>query len=118
MGLSRTRARLRLLWGKLRRFYLGVFRPGYVRRSLARRHGECARCGACCALGYRCLTLRDNGSGTECRIHKLRPINCRLFPIDERDLADRDLINPDLSCGFFFDGAPTGKPASPPRKPA
>jgi len=110
MGLTMPRLRLsqrlHLLWGKVRRFYLGVFRRRYVRESLARRRGECVRCGACCALGYRCLSLRDNGQGTECVMHKLRPMNCRLFPIDERDLADRDLIRPDVPCGFHFDGRP------------
>ena len=27
---------------------------------------------------------------------------CRLFPIDERDLRDRDIIAPDTPCGFSF----------------
>ncbi len=39
---------------------------------------------------------------TECRFHNLRPPNCRLFPIDERDLADRDMILPEQPCGFSF----------------
>ena len=112
MGLRMRRPtlpqRVRLLWGKARRLYLGVFRRRYVRASLARRRGECARCGACCALGYRCPSLRSNGRDTECAVHKLRPLNCRLFPIDERDLADRDLLCPDAPCGFRFDGSPDG----------
>jgi hypothetical protein len=29
-------------------------------------------------------------------------MNCRVFPIDERDLADRDLVLPDRECGFSF----------------
>ncbi|MBM4038989.1 MAG: hypothetical protein FJ290_10805 [Planctomycetes bacterium] len=98
------RVRARLMWGKARRFGLGLFRRGYVRRSAARREGECRRCGACCKLGYRCQFLRDVGDLTECRFHRLRPHNCRLFPIDERDLADRDAVAPDVPCGYRFNG--------------
>jgi len=97
------RVRLRLLWGKVRRLGLAVFRPGYVRRSIARRRGECRRCGACCQLGYRCQFLVGAGDVAECRFHKLRPANCRLFPIDERDLADRALVAPDTECGYCFE---------------
>ncbi|MFW6108759.1 MAG: hypothetical protein ACOC8D_02985 [bacterium] len=108
MGLNTPpltlRQHLQLLRGKVRRFYLGVFRRRYVRQNHARRHGECARCGACCIMGFHCLTLRRNGHGTECAIHNHRPMNCRLFPIDERDLADRDLILPHVPCGYHFDG--------------
>ena len=75
----------RLLWGKVRRFWLAHFRPGYVRRQASRRRGRCARCGGCCSLGLRCPWL----SGTNhCTIYERRPIQCRLFPIDERDLRD------------------------------
>jgi len=120
MGLSVPRLslckRVTLLWGKVRRLWLGVFRRGYVRRSAARRRGECRRCGACCVLGYRCLALRDGEQGTECRYHSYRPMNCRLFPIDERDLADRDLILPDTPCGYRFDAEPPA-PDDAPRAP-
>ena len=120
MGLTLPRLtfsqRSKLLWGKVRRFYLALFRRRYVRDNLARRHGECRRCGACCALGYRCAALRESGDITECRFHKYRPSNCRLFPIDERDLADRDLILPDTPCGFHFgqqDGQEDGQEDGP-----
>ena len=96
------RLRMKLFYGKLRRLGLGVFGRGYVRRSIERRVGECRRCGACCKLAYRCHLLRDTGGITECRLHKWRPANCRLFPIDERDLADRDLVAPDEPCGYSF----------------
>jgi hypothetical protein len=29
-------------------------------------------------------------------------MNCRVFPIDERDLADRDLVLPERACGYSF----------------
>lgn len=98
--------RLRLLWGKVRRLGLGLLRPGYVRRKAQLRRGACRRCGACCLLGHKCHFLRNSAAVTECRIHGGRPPNCRLFPIDERDLADRDLVAPGQPCGYSFDGGP------------
>lgn len=98
------RVRLKLLWGKARRLGLGLFRRRYVRAKARQRRGECLRCGACCALGHRCPFLRNTGAITECRIHGCRPSNCRLFPIDERDLADRDAVAPERPCGFSFNG--------------
>jgi hypothetical protein len=37
-----------------------------------------------------------------CMIHERRPPNCRIFPVDRRDLSDRDQIAPDRPCGFSF----------------
>jgi hypothetical protein len=89
-------------WGKMRRFYLAHFRPGYVRESLARRVGHCHRTGACCHLLYTCPLLDRVSDPVRCRIHEVKPRVCRLLPIDERDLRDRDLISPDAPCGFSF----------------
>jgi hypothetical protein len=94
--------RLTLGWGKLRRFYLATFRREYVRRSLARRVGNCNRTGACCRLMYTCPLLDVKSSPVRCTIHEHKPSNCSLFPIDERDLRDRDIIAPDSPCGFSF----------------
>ncbi len=97
--------RAKLLWGRPRRLFLNIFRPGTVRASLARRRGECRRCGACCQMGAWCRHLKygvDNLS--ECaRYQKWRSSNCRNFPMDERDLAERDLVAPDTRCGYTFD---------------
>jgi len=102
--------RLKLLWGRPRRLYLNLFRRGYVRASLARRRGECRRCGACCQMGVRCLRLRYNGDLSECFGYKgYRSPNCRQFPIDERDLAERDLVSPDTPCGFHFVDEPSAE---------
>jgi hypothetical protein len=110
----RPAARLRLWWGKARRLYLGVFRPRYVRTMAARRVGTCLRCGACCQLGLSCWLLKNDPPLTECLRHTLRPLNCRVFPIDERDLRDRDLIAPHTPCGFSFNGrVPAASPPSP-----
>lgn len=97
--------RLRLLLGRPRRLFINLFRPGYVRASLARRRGECRRCGACCQMGAYCRHLKYGADGlAECaRYQKWRTANCRNFPIDARDLAERDLVAPDTPCGFYFD---------------
>ena len=88
--------------GKLRRFYLVHLRPEYVRRSLARRVGHCNRTGACCRLMFTCPLLDERTVPVLCSIHESKPAVCRIFPIDERDLWDRDLVMPGKSCGFSF----------------
>ncbi len=96
------RERMTLGWGKLRRLYLAHFRPGYVRESLARRVGQCDRTGACCHLMFTCPLLDQKPQPVRCTIHEIKPRVCRLFPIDERDLRDRDIVSPDTRCGFSF----------------
>ena len=97
-----TRKRLILGWGKLRRLYLVYLRPGYVRRSLARRVGQCDRTGACCRLMFTCPLLDERTVPVLCSIHESKPAVCKIFPIDERDLHDRDLVMPGRRCGFSF----------------
>ena len=95
--------RLKLLWGRPRRLYLNLLRPGYVRASLARRRGECLCCGACCRMGLLCRHLRYTDGKAECiRYDKYRTSNCRNFPTDERDIAERDVVAPDTPCGYYF----------------
>lgn len=94
--------RLLLGWGKLRRFRLHLLRRAYVEQSIARRTGECKRCGACCKLMFACPHLDAGANPLSCKIHETRANNCRFFPIDERDLRDRDIVNPAQKCGFSF----------------
>jgi Fe-S-cluster containining protein len=47
------------------------------------------------------MFMPDGTAG--CRYHQLRPMNCRVFPIDERDLADRNAVMPGQPCGFYFE---------------
>ena len=98
------RLRLKLLRGVHRRLHLNWFRPDYIRASLLHRIGECQRCGACCQLGWRCHYLQKDAKGIpSCRIHTgRRPPNCHAFPIDQRDIADRNLISPTVPCGFSW----------------
>lgn len=94
--------RLRLGWGKLRRQYLIRFQKDYVERQVRHeRMGECLRCGACCKLMFDCFFC-TRGLPTGCKIYNVRPVACRFYPIDERDLAERDLLLPNIPCGFYF----------------
>ena len=83
---------------KLRRFYLGTFRPEYVQKAIAQtRQGDCHRCGLCCELIYKCPFLgRDNQNLPYCRVYgDLRPANCRNYPFDAID-SEVD------TCGYKF----------------
>lgn len=88
-------------WGKLRRFGLVHFRPRYVKESLIRRRGECSRTGVCCKLLLTCPVYTSTPLPT-CRVNHYKPRVCKTFPIDERDLRDRDIISPDHPCGYSF----------------
>ena len=96
--------RVKLLKGRVRRFLQNVFRPGLVRRNHARRVGECHRCGACCQMGLYCNHLDYDEEGHAlCDMYGgYRTSNCRNFPMTEKDLEDRDVIHPDVPCGFSF----------------
>lgn len=97
-----ARGKARLLWGKVRRLYYSAFGNGYVTNQLERRQGECTRCGTCCKLLYNCPFLDESGDATRCRIYGMPIPNCKIFPLDERDLADRDLVMPHVRCGYRF----------------
>ena len=86
----------RLLWGTVRRFLLVRLRPRYVSRQIRRRRGVCRQCGDCCRIAVRCPRLR---SLNHCTVYERRPLQCRMFPIDQRDLRDVP------TCAFRFDEA-------------
>ncbi len=88
---------LRLV-GQIRRQYLSRLRPGYVRRSIARRRGACRQCGACCNLTFYCPLRTREGL---CRWYRHRPRTCRDFPIDALDLW---LTR--VPCGYYFEAEP------------
>ncbi|HXX93297.1 MAG TPA: hypothetical protein VEN81_06660 [Planctomycetota bacterium] len=108
-------------WGKARRAFLISFRKGRVLEKLDRRRGGCHRCGACCKLVFRCPAYDDSGGDPRCLIYNDRPGVCGLFPLDEKDLAERDVVMPDKKCGFFFEDAPAtsaeGAGSGPPSRP-
>lgn len=89
-------------WGKVRRFYYGIFCQDYIERSHARRRGRCARCGACCRLMFDCPQLVHTNGSTLCKKHRVKYKNCRIFPVDEADLAERNILSPETKCGYSF----------------
>ncbi len=93
-----ARFRARQAHGKLRRFVHANFRKEDVVESLSLRRGDCNRCGACCEILFKCPFLKKHDDGTTtCGIYEDRPNQCRLFPIDRRDLEEVR-----GSCSFYF----------------
>jgi len=88
----------RVFVGKVRRLFAVHFRKGYVRGQLDIRKGECHQCGTCCNFSLSCpLLTRDR----LCLVYgKCRPKACRLFPLDEKDLADVTACGG--TCGYRF----------------
>ena len=108
---------VRQIWGKVRRFGMYCVNREAIRRGHARRVGQCRRCGACCKLLYTCQGLIQHEDGTtSCRIHRWRPPNCRMFPVNEADLLDRDGVLPETPCGFSVRPAESDPPAKSRRK--
>lgn len=96
--------KFRLIAGTYRRLLWNYCRPGYVRRNLAARRGECKRCGVCCRLAWRCRCMAYVNGLPTCSIYNtFRLRNCSNFPIDRRDLADRDIVAPGTVCGYYWD---------------
>jgi hypothetical protein len=96
-------ARVRNLVGAPRRQALTWLRPKYVEQQLAMRKGDCNRCGLCCQLVFKCQFLRHDDEGLAyCGVYKVRPSNCRVFPIDQRDIDDVNRLAPHAPCGYSF----------------
>lgn len=90
--------RARQVSGKLRRFVHANFHKQEVIEMLALRRGECNRCGACCEILFKCPFLKKNMDGTStCGIYEDRPNQCRLFPLEKRDLEEVR-----GTCSFYF----------------
>jgi hypothetical protein len=89
---------------KLNNAWRSYFHPAYVKRHEAWRQGECAHCGACCEILWRCPFLRDDGKGnSHCSIHKSRPLPCRTFPIDPKTVSLISVDRPaDRGCSYRF----------------
>ena len=93
-------------WGKVRRAFLIAFRKQRVVEKLDRRRGACSRCGACCKIMFKCPAYDDADGNPKCLIYNDRPGVCSLFPLDEKDLRERDIVMPGTKCGFYFDDGP------------
>jgi len=95
--------RIVLAWGVVRRTLLHLFRSGRIQASHALRRGACRRCGACCRLVMTCPSVCEEQGMTACSRHKrMRLPNCVNFPIDRRDLSDRNRVAPHEPCGFSW----------------
>ena len=91
----------RVLRGKVRRIvrvYLSPERHRLDPTSTAL--GSCARCGTSCKLGWQCFFWDKKSGG--CSIYTHRPKICRVFPLDQRDIDERNLINRREPCGYRF----------------
>ena len=104
LAAKRTRAveegkfRAKQVQGKLRRAINIRFRKEEVVAKLSLRRGDCNRCGACCEILFKCPFLKKHDDGlTTCGIYEDRPNQCRLFPIEQRDLEEVR-----GQCSFYF----------------
>jgi len=81
-----------------------MFNKKYIKENASKCQGECLRCGACCKLAFRkCpyLTFEANGKSACTKYNIFRTPNCVVFPIDHRDIRERDIISK-TPCGYSF----------------
>lgn len=85
--------------GKVRRFCLVHFRKTYVREQLRARTGACRQCGFCCNMLFTCPLLTRAG---RCVAYGVcRPLSCKVFPIDRRDIDE--VARCGGRCGYRFE---------------
>lgn len=88
--------------GKLRRVFKVYARPDITEHKLSQRKGKCTRCGACCKLMFECPSLFYDEEGLACcKKYDKRSKVCRTYPLDHKDIAERDFVT-DKPCGFRF----------------
>ena len=84
--------------GKVRRFIQAKVLRQDTEELLARRQGECNRCGACCKILFRCPFLGTDADGQyTCRIYEKRFAQCQLFPLHPADLREVE------ECSYTFE---------------
>ena len=77
------------LRGKARRFVQATLARQDTDALVAKRHGECNRCGACCKILFKCPFLGTDAEGQyTCRIYEKRFAQCRLYPLRAADLRE------------------------------
>ena len=109
LGLMAIQAR-----GKVRRFIQAKFGNQDVDALVARRQGECNRCGACCKILFRCPFLGTDAEGQyTCRIYDKRFAQCRLYPLHAKDLVELR-----GQCSYSFEGEPSVAGIRPVPEPA
>ncbi|HXB55514.1 MAG TPA: hypothetical protein VN461_12060 [Vicinamibacteria bacterium] len=96
--------------GKVRRFIQASVLKEDTSALLARRKGECNRCGACCKILFQCPFLGTDAEGQyTCRIYEKRFAQCRLFPLHAQDL--RELGE---QCSYTFEAEAEPGPSAAP----
>lgn len=89
---------------KVNNTWRSYFDDDYVKKHEAWRQGECAHCGACCEILWKCPFLRTDKTGNSyCSVHKSRPLPCRTFPIDPKTVELISVDRPsDQGCSYRF----------------
>jgi hypothetical protein len=91
------------LRGKVRRFVQASVLRENPEPLLARRKGDCNRCGACCKILFRCPFLGADAEGQyTCRIYDKRFAQCRLYPLHTADLLELQ-----GQCSYSFEAEPS-----------
>ena len=102
------------LKGKTRRFVQASLLRQDPEPLLAKRRGECNRCGACCKILFRCPFLGTDAEGQyTCRIYEKRFAQCRLYPLRANDLRELE-----GQCSYTFEAEPWRPPAAVLPEPA
>jgi len=96
--VENVRFRARQLQGKIRRFIQSNVYTRNNEQLLAKRRGECTRCGACCKILIRCPFLLEENGEYSCSIHGRHFAQCQLYPLVPADLAEID-----EECGYTFE---------------
>jgi len=79
----------------LQRRIISVIDKNYTKKKLAKRKGECKKCGKCCE---NCKFL--NKKTNLCKIYDNRPWNCHKdFPLTKLDQKIWGIKN----CGYYFE---------------
>jgi len=77
------------LSGKVRRRLDGRLRKGYVKKRTLMRIGACQRCGQCCR-DLKCPFIVEKNGVHDCFLHPYWPLNCKTYPITQKDIEDYD----------------------------
>jgi Fe-S-cluster containining protein len=102
------------LRGKTRRFVQSTLGRQDAEALVARRNGECNRCGACCKILFKCPFLGTDAEGQyTCRIYQYRFAQCRLYPLHAADLGELQ-----GQCSYTFEAEPARALAGPQSAPA
>jgi len=84
--------------GKVRRFIQAKLMTQDTEGLLAKRKGECNRCGACCKILFQCPFLGTDAEGQyTCQVYEKRFAQCRLFPLHAADLREVE------QCSYTFE---------------